>query len=113
MENKNVIVKEEYLVRIKSKDSGKYISFDMEQFVKNLNGGVVPDTFKNQLAKTVLYKECMEKTYPYNYAVDADNYSGLGIYIPVAARPKWNTYFKTLDWYTAAGWNEVSFSWNF
>ena len=22
-------------------------------------------------------------------------------------------YFKTLDWYTAAGWNEVDFSWNF
>jgi len=37
----------------------------------------------------------------------------LGIYVPVEARPKWNTYFKTLDWYTAAGWSEVDFSWDF
>jgi hypothetical protein len=37
----------------------------------------------------------------------------LGIYIPVSARPKWNTYFKTLDWFTASGWNEVTFSWEF
>ena len=95
------------------KSSGPYIAVDLGHFVKDMNGGSMPAAFSSQLAKTVLYKECMEKSYPYNYAVDADNYSGLGIYIPVAARPKWNTYFKTLDWYTAAGWNEVSFSWNF
>ena len=95
------------------KSSGPYIAVDLGHFVKDMNGGSMPAAFSSQLAKTVLYKECMEKTYPYNYAVDADNYSGLGMYIPVAARPKWNTYFKTLDWYTAAGWNEVSFSWNF
>lgn len=95
------------------KDSGKYISFDMEQFVKNLNGGVVPDAFKNQLAKTVLYKACLEKARPSNYSVDATNYCGLGMYIPVVERPKWNAWFKTIDWFTVSGWSEVDFSWNF
>jgi hypothetical protein len=95
------------------KSSGPYIAVDLGHFVKDLNGGTMPSTFSSQLAKTVLYKGCLEQARPYTYAVDAANYSGLGIYIPVEERPKWNSYFKTIDWYTAAGWNEVTFSWDF
>ena len=95
------------------KSSGPYIAVDLGHFVKDLNGGTMPSTFSSQLAKTVLYKGCLEQARPYTYAVDAANYSGLGIYVPVEERPKWNTYFKTIDWYTAAGWNEVTFSWDF
>ena len=47
------------------------------------------------------------------YAVDAENYCGLGIYIPVSSRTDWNDYFKTIDWFSASGWNEVTFAWNF
>ncbi|MBQ2857139.1 MAG: clostripain [Bacteroidaceae bacterium] len=93
--------------------SGPYIANDLGHFVKDLNGGTLPDTFSNQLAKTVVYKGCLEKARPFNYGVNIANYSGLGIYIPVSARPKWNAYFKTLDWYTTSGWNEVTFSWDF
>lgn len=95
------------------KNAGPYIAVDLGHLVEDLNGGTLPATFKAQLDKTVLYKGCLEKASPGNYSVDASNYSGLGIYVPVEERPKWNTYFKTLDWYTASGWNEVTFSWDF
>jgi hypothetical protein len=97
------------------RDGGKYIAYDLQHFIKDLNGGEIPWAFENQMNKTVLYKGCLEEAryYSYNYDVDVDNYCGLGLYIPLSVRPKWNTYFKTLDWYTASGWNQVSFSWNF
>ena len=97
------------------RDGGKYIAYDLQHFIKDLNAGEVPWAFENQMNKTVLYKGCLEEAryYSYNYDVDVDNYCGLGLYIPLPTRSKWNTYFKTLEWYTASGWNEVSFSWNF
>ena len=97
------------------RDGGKYIAYDLLHFIRDLNGGEVPKTFEDQLNKTILYKGCLEESryYPYNYDVDATNYCGLGIYIPNEDYPQWNTYFKTLNWYTASGWNQVSFSWNF
>lgn len=92
---------------------GPDIAYDLEQFIGDLNGGSVPATFKAQLDKTILHKGCLEKARPFDYGVDVTNYCGLGIYIPIKSRSKWNNYFKTLDWYTASGWNEVTFSWNF
>lgn len=97
------------------RQAGQGIAHDLEHFVKDLNGGEVPAAFAEQLEKTVLYKGCLEEARytPYNYDVDATNYCGLGIYIPQSNKSKWNPYFKTLDWYEASGWNEVTFSWNF
>ena len=95
------------------RSNGPYIACDLGHMISDLNGGTIPSAFSNQLAKTILYKGCLEKARPASYAVEAMNYSGLGIYIPVEARSNWNKYFKTLDWYTASGWNEVTFSWNF
>ena len=93
--------------------SGPYIACDMGQMISDLNDGKIPASFSTQLYKTILYKGCLENARPSNYSVNATNYSGLGIYIPVEERPKWNNYFKTLDWYTVSGWNEVTFSWDF
>lgn len=97
------------------RQAGQGIAHDLEHFVKDLNGGEVPAAFAEQLEKTVLYKGCLEEARytPYNYDVDATNYCGLGIYIPQSNKSKWNPYFKTLDWYEASGWNEVTFSWSF
>lgn len=95
---------------------GPYISYDLEHFIKDLNNDNLPESFRTQINKTVLYKGCLEtaRTSSYeDYSVDASNYCGFGIYIPTNNRPKWNQYFKTIDWYTVAGWNEVNFSWNF
>ena len=87
----------------------KYISFDMKQFMEDLNGGTTPAAFQSQLNKTILYAGCLEDTE--YYTIEASKFCGLGMYIPVSVRSAWNTYFKTLDWYTAAGWDEISFSW--
>ena len=106
--NYDVNVLQEY-----GRTAGPYIAYDLEQLISDLNGGNVPATFRSQMLKTVLYKNSLEKARPASYAVDAANYCGMGIYIPVEKRPKWNEYFKTLDWYTASGWSEVTFSWNF
>ena len=95
------------------KSSGPYLAYDLGDWMKDLNGGTLPATFSSQLNKTVIYKDCLDKAYPSNYAVNATRYSGLGVYIPVKQRSSWHNYFKTLDWYTAAGWNEVTFSWEF
>ena len=95
------------------KSAAPYLAVDLGDFVKDLNGGSMPAAFSSQLGKTILYKGCLEKARPSDYAVRSNRYSGMGIYVPVEERPKWNTDFKTLDWYTAAGWNEVTFSWNF
>ena len=97
------------------RQAGQGIAHDLEHFVRDLNGGETPQAFAEQLEKTVLYKGCLEEARytPYNYDVDATNYCGLGIYIPQSNKSKWNPYFKTLDWYEASGWNEVTFSWVF
>lgn len=87
----------------------KYIAFDMKQFMEDLNGGTVPADFLTQLNQTVIYADCLENTE--YYTIEKSKYCGLGMYIPVSVRTDWNTTFKTLDWYTAAGWNEVTFSW--
>ena len=98
------------------RNGGPYISYDMGHFIKDLNDGVIPTSFDAQLQKTVIYKDCLETARSGgfgDYSVDVENYSGLGIYIPTSKRPKWNQYFKTLDWYHVSGCNEVTFSWNF
>jgi hypothetical protein len=64
------------------------------------------------LSETVVYAGCVENPIR-EFSIDKENYSGIGLYIPIKGKYDWNTYFKTLDWYTAAGWNEVTFSWNF
>ena len=97
------------------RQSGSGIAYDLEHFVKDLNNNQVPNSFKTQLDKTVLYKGCLEKARysSYDYDIDASNFCGLGIYIPKADKSKWNSYFKTLDWFEVSGWNEVNFSWKF
>jgi len=106
--NYDVNVLQEY-----GRQGGPDIAYDLEQFIKTLNENNNPSSFKAQLDKTILYKGCLTEAHPSSYAVDADNFCGLGIYIPIPSRSKWNDYFKTIDWYMASGWNEVTFSWIF
>lgn len=87
----------------------KYISFDMYQFVQDLNGGTAPTDFHNALGQAVIYADCLENTE--YYIIEKSKYCGLGMYIPVSVRPEWNNTFRKIDWYTAAGWNEITFSW--
>ena len=93
--------------------ASQYVACDLEQFLKDINGGSLPTDVKEQLNKIVLYKNHIDESKHYEYSIDALNYSGLGIYIPYELRSTWNETFKELDWYTASGWNEVTFSWEF
>lgn len=88
-----------------------FISFDMKQFLEDLNGGVAPTSFLNQLNKTVVYADCLE--YTTSYTIEKSKYCGMGMYIPVKEREHWNSYFKTIGWYKAAGWDNISFNWGF
>lgn len=88
----------------------KYISFDMNQFIQELNGGITPQDFMSQLNKTVLYADCLEDTE--YYTIEKSKFCGLGMYIPVSVRQAWNSTFKTIDWYKAAGWDEITFNWD-
>jgi len=112
LSNYNVSNLQEY-----GRAGGYGIAYDLEQFIKDLNGGKLPETFGTQLDKTIRYKGCVEDSRPYtptwSYDVDASNFCGLGIYIPRQSDSKWNSYFKTIEWFTASGWNEVDFNWNF
>ena len=100
------------------RDGGSEIAYDMKGIMMQMeepllwNAGKL-DLFNTQLEKTVLYKGCLENANPPRYSVKADQYCGLGMYFPQYSRDEWNQFFKTIDWYTAAGWNEVTFSWDF
>ena len=95
------------------KQGGRGIAYDLGQLMAVLNNGTMPNAFADQLNKTVLYKSCLEIANPSSYKVDAANYCGLGVYIPIRYNDNWNDFFKTISWYTVAGWNEVAFSWDF
>ena len=95
------------------KQGGRGIAYDLGQLMAVLNNGTMPSVFADQLNKTVLYKSCLEIANPSSYKVDAANYCGLGVYIPIRYNNNWNDFFKTISWYTVAGWNEVTFSWDF
>lgn len=91
----------------------KYVSCDMEQFLKDINGGNLSVDLKSQLEKTILYKNYVEDCNINTFAIKGENYCGLGLYIPLESRGAWYETFKTLDWFTASGWDEVDFNWNF
>lgn len=100
------------------RDGGSEIAYDMKGIMMQLeepllwNAGKL-DLFNTQLEKTVLYKGCLENANPTRYSVEADQFCGLGMYFPLYYKEEWNSFFKTIDWYTAAGWDEVTFSWDF
>lgn len=100
------------------RDGGLYIAYDMRGMMMQMeepllwNAGKL-EQFNAQLEKTVLFKGCLEYANPLRYSVQPDQFCGIGMYFPVYSRDSWNEFFKTIDWYTAAGWNEVSFSWDF
>lgn len=94
---------------------GKYVSVDIEHFIKTLNQGNIPTNFENALNEVVVYTDCLDKTSDNanSYIVDKNNYSGLGLYVPIKGKYEWNNHFKTIAWYNAVGWNEITFDWHF
>ena len=115
VEHKNVLGNDfdESDIQEYGKQGGRGIAYDWGQLMAVLNNGTMPNAFADQLNKTVLYKSCLEIANPSSHKVDAANYCGLGVYIPIRYNDNWNDFFKTISWYTVVGWNEVTFSWDF
>lgn len=85
----------------------EYFSFDMGDFIKQLNGGTIPADYQTALDKAIIYKTCLERTYdivtPYK-----ERFCGIGMYFPgQGIQYKWDSYYPSIKWYNAAGWSEL------
>lgn len=84
----------------------RYFSFDVADFIKQLNEGELPVLFQQTLDQTVLAKSCI--TNHSVFRVDEDRYCGMGMYIPdaVPGNTRWNDYYRSaISWYQTV-WSE-------
>lgn len=81
-------------------------TFDFRDFILQLVDGSVPVDFDEQLNKTVIYKDFAGDLLG-TLRIKASSYSGIGCYVPQSGYTNWNNYFKEIQWYSAAGWNET------
>lgn len=82
-----------------------YSTYDFRAFIRELTDNNIPSDLENQLARIVVYKDYVDKLSL--VSIDSEIYSGIGCYIPDVRYSRWNAYFRSLGWYSAAGWNEV------
>lgn len=91
--------------------SFKYFSFDIVDYFKNLNDGNTPEGLENVMNKVVVAKDALYGIqYPIVgnslYTIDEDRFCGIGMYLPnLVTKSSWNSYYKTLSWYKAVGWD--------
>lgn len=89
----------------------KNFSFDLLDFIKQLNGGTIPATVENSLSQAVVAKNCLNgEEYPFvTLKIDATRYCGMGMYFPGRQiKSSWDKYCQSsVAWYNAAGWNEI------
>lgn len=88
----------------------RYFSFDVADFIKQLNEGELPVLFQQTLAQTVLAKSCITNSHSYPYGsilTDESKYCGIGMYIPDAVPDsRWNDYYRSaISWYQTV-WSE-------
>ncbi len=82
-----------------------YSTCDLKHFISTLSFPETPDSFLEQLDKTVIFKDFVHNNLLFK--ITEETYSGIGIYIPQADKPKWNAYLPNMAWYEAAGWEQV------
>ena len=89
--------------------SFKYFSLDVVDFFKTLNDGETPEGLDNLMNNLIIAKEGL---FGDNYRVvgslklDEERFCGIGMYIPYRVNnSKWNSYYETLSWYKAVGWD--------
>lgn len=80
-------------------------TYDFRAFIRELTDGNIPSDFEEQLDRVVVYKDYVDDDKLVD--IDSDIYSGIGCYIPDTRYLKWNAFFRTLQWYSAAGWDGV------
>ncbi len=88
-----------------------YFSFDVAEVIKALNNGAMPTDFQQVLDETVVAKNCIDDyngSSSYQLIKDKNKFCGIGMYLPLNVSKSWNNYYETsIEWYEAAGWNQV------
>ena len=96
--------------------SFKYFSFDVVDFFKSLNDGNTPDGLQDIINKVVIAADAL---YGVKYAIVGNSlytiekvrFCGIGMYFPYkVSKSSWNTYYETLSWYKAVGWDRFKTS---
>ena len=89
----------------------KYFSFDIVDYFRNLNGGSLPEGLEDIMDKVVVSKDALYGI-QYSiignslYTIEEDRFCGIGMYLPnLVTKSSWNSYYKTLSWYEAVGWD--------
>lgn len=92
--------------------SSSRANYDFNDFIQNLTGGEDNSDYRlwrQAFDEAVIYR----KTTLMNYSgilwrmFSMKNSEGLSTYIPEASDSKMNDFFRTLQWYSAAGWDET------
>lgn len=96
--------------------SFKYFSFDVVDFFKSLNDGNTPDGLQDIINKVVIAADAL---YGVKYAIvgnslytiEEGRFCGIGMYFPYkVSKSSWNTYYETISWYKAVGWDRFKTS---
>lgn len=87
-------------------------NYDFDNFVQYLTGGTDNNDYqlwRQAFDKTVVYWQTTSKNYSMRASMfSMKNAEGLATYIPNGAvSSNMNTFYRTLGWYSAAGWNET------
>ena len=89
----------------------KNFSFDVIDFISQLNGGNIPASVQSSIDQAVIAKDCLDgKEYPLmTLKIDPDRFCGMGMYLPGKnINYTWDRYCQSsIAWYNAAGWNEL------
>lgn len=89
----------------------KNFSFDVIDFISQLNGGNIPASIQSSIDQAVIAKDCLDgKEYPLmTLKIDPDRFCGMGMYLPGKnINYTWDRYCQSsIAWYNAAGWNEL------
>lgn len=83
-------------------------SYDIADFFRVANHGTLPVSIYSALNNAVIAKSVLSGEEGFQFrglTIAKDKFSGIGMYLPMREKNTWNDFFKTLQWYSAAGWN--------
>lgn len=86
-------------------------NYDFEKLIRNLTGGVDNTDYRSwytAFEAAVVYRKTTLKNYSgiIHRMFTMEGSEGLSTYIPTgASNSTMNTFYRTLSWYTAAGWD--------
>jgi len=89
-----------------------HLFYDFGDFVRSFTTAAERDSFEQQLEKTVVYKACTDNILSVNSSncyvyFPVNHFSGLNTYIPSSLTENRNASYRTMEWYTAVGWDKT------